>query len=333
MSNDKDFRNVLTSASVGVMFVILFVASYKYVSRSESKEAERGAVEEKREEKPRVEDIGDYLCGYQSYDEIVKTFKGWEAKAKDIVEVGTYGSDARAGKHYYIKISNEFRPSSEKVLITACIHGNEPWSTSTVVSCAGKIISLYGRDEGITKLIDERTIYIIPVVSPDSYPTSRSAHGVDPNRNFPTLKEPDRESVPPIKNLRDFFNEIKPDGVLSGHTYGRIFLIPWGDSTKDNPNLSDYERVASEMCDLSGYRYQRACQMYNRPIYGTEIDWYHRNGAFAMVMEFGSHQRKPTEKETKEELDRTFYSIVHFIKESPKVEIKKSSCLLRGIES
>jgi len=333
MLRNGDYRNALLGTSVSVMFLVVFVAASKYFARTGSIQERNPPAERKTEERPKVEDIGNYLRGYQSYDEIVETFRGWEAKAGDIVEVGTYGSAARTGKHHYIKISNEFRPSSERVLITACIHGNEPWSTSTVVSCAGKIISLYGRDEGITRLVDERTIYIVPVVSPDSYPTSRSSHGVDPNRNFPTLKEPDRESVPPVQNLRNFFGEIKPDSVLSGHTYGRIFLIPWGDSTKDNPNLSDYERIASDMCGLSGYRYQRACQMYNRPIYGTEIDWYHRHGAFAMVMEFGSHQRKPTEKETEEELDRTFDSIVYFIKESPKVEVKKTSCPAGGVKS
>lgn len=312
-------------ASVVLIFILIFITgSYKSTlkilsSGQDAKPKPKQQIKEPKE--PKTPDIKDYVSGHLSYEEIIKTFKSWEDLAPDLVEVGTYGKHGKS-EHYYIKISNEFNPASKKVLITACIHGNEPWSTSTVMAYAGKLLSSYGKEKQITDIINSRSIYIVPVVSPESYPNSRSVMGVDPNRNFPTLKDPDRISVTPVKNLQDFFLKIKPDSVLAGHTYGRIFLIPWGDSTKDNPNLSDYERIASKMCDLSGYRYQRACEMYNRPIYGTEIDWYHRNGAFAMVMEFGSHQRKPSLKETQQEFNKTIQSILYFIEESPKVEIQ-----------
>lgn len=274
---------------------------------------------------PEPADIGNHVFGYQTYEEIRRKFEEWESKSPNLIEVGTYGSKSAAGDHIYIRVSNEFAPSNKVVLITACIHGNEPLSTSTVIAALGEMISQYGNNEEMTNLINSRTVYVIPVVSPASYPNSRSSDGVDPNRNFPTLKDPDKKSVPSVANLRDFFLDTKPDAVLSGHTYGRIFLIPWGDNTKDNPNLSDYERIAKKMAELSGYRYQRACEMYNSPIYGTEIDWFHRNGAFAMVMEFGSHQRKPTESETASEFKKTFGSIIHFIKEAPEVDIKEDA--------
>lgn len=273
---------------------------------------------------PSAPDIGEYVSGYQSYEEIISTLREWEKKAPDLVEIGTYGKTTKGTDQYYIKISNEFAPASKSVLLTACIHGNEPWSTSTSVACFGRILASYGKDEELTELVNSTTIYLIPVVSPDSYPGNRMVDGVDPNRNFPTLNDPDRESVTPVKNLQEFFLKTKPNGVLAGHTYGRIFLIPWGDSTKDNPNLEDYERVASDMSNLADYRYQRACHMYNRPIYGTEIDWYHRHGAFAMVIEFGLHQRKPSIEETRNEMERTFPAIIHFIKNSVEVEIKTS---------
>jgi len=279
-------------------------------------------TQQKEQIKPKSPEINEYFFGYQSYKEISETFKNWEQEASDLVEIGTYGKTTKGEDHYYLKISNEYSPGNEIVLITACIHGNEPWSTSVIMSYAGKLLSSYGKDETLTKLIDSRVIYFIPVVSPDSYPFSRSVDGVDPNRNFPTLKEPEKISVIPIKNLQDFFLKIKPDSVLSGHTYGRVFLIPWGDSTKNNPNISDYERIASSMSKLSGYKYQRACEMYNKPIYGTETDWYHRHKAFAMVMEFGSHQRKPSLEETKSEFNKTFEAFIYFIQESVNVNIQ-----------
>jgi hypothetical protein len=78
-----------------------------------------------------------------------------------------------------------------------------------------------------------------------------------------------------------------------------------------------------EMGSLSRYRVQRACEMYNRPIYGTEVDWYYRGGAFAIVMEFGTHQRVPSQSDIDSEFQRTFKAVLYFIKEAPLVEIKQ----------
>lgn len=266
---------------------------------------------------PSSPDIDEYLFGHKTHEELESILLSWESKAEDLVDVGNYGQTTSGKKHLFIKISNEYKPSDKVVLITACIHGNEPWSTSTVMAYAGKLLSSYGRDEAITELVNSRTIYIVPVVSPDTYPNSRNVQGTDPNRDFPTLKNPDKNSVEPVQALREFFLKIKPNSVLSGHTFGRVFLIPWGDSTVNCPDIDAYKRIASKMCELSNYKYQRACEMYNRPIYGTEIDWYYRNGAFAMVMEFGTHQRKPSLEDTTSEFNKTFEAFVYFVQESP----------------
>lgn len=318
MSNIKIFLIIINVVFVSIN---IFIAGQKLTAKPK---LETKPEPRKELKTPSTPDIQEYLFGHKSYEEIISTFKEWDAKAPELVEIGTYGKSTQNKDLYYLKISNEYKPSDKTVLITACIHGNEPWSTSTVMAYAGKLLSSYNKDPELTKLINERTIYIVPVVSPDSYPSSRSVDGVDPNRNFPTLKNPTKESVAPVKCLQDLFLKIKPNSVLAGHTYGRIFLIPWGDSNENNPNLQDYKRIASKMCELSGYRYQRACEMYSRPIFGTEIDWYHRNGAFAMVMEFGSHQRKPTLEETKKEFNKTFESVVCFIKESTEIDIKQT---------
>lgn len=265
----------------------------------------------------------EFALAHLSYDEIGKVVREWESKAPELVEVGTFGKTSKGQDQIYVRVSNECDPSDTVVLVTAAIHGNEPWSTSTVMAYTGKLITSYGRNESLTRLLNSRTIYFVPVVSPDSYPNSRHVDGVDPNRDFPTLKNPDKQSVAPVKNLQDFFLRIKPKAVLSGHTFGRVFLVPWGDSTKDNPTAADYKRVASEMSKLSGYRHQRACEMYNRPIFGTEIDWYHRNGAFAMVIEFGSHQRRPSKEETRSEFEKTLSAFIHFVEKAPEVEIRQ----------
>ena len=75
------------------------------------------------------------------------------------------------------------------------------------------------------------------------------------------------------------------------------------------------------MGELSRYKWMKASQIYNSPIIGAECDWYHRNGSFAMVIEFGTHQRKPSENDTEIEFERTKEAFLFFIQESVKINI------------
>jgi len=267
---------------------------------------------------PEPSNIGQYVFEHQSYDQIIKTFKGWEESSPKLIDVYSYGKSSKGTDLYCIKISNEYKPGDNKVLVTASIHGNEPLSTSVSMAYIGKILSGYGHDESLTNLLNNNTIYYVPVVSPDSYPSNRNVDGVDPNRNFPTLKDPNKNSITIIKNLQDLFLQIKPNSVFSCHTYGRMYLIPWGDSVKDNPDQDSYNSVVNEMGKLSNYKVLKTSELYNKPIYGTEIDYYYRNGAFAIVAEFGTHQKKATLSDTQKEFERTFSSFIYFLNNSPK---------------
>ena len=185
-----------------------------------------------------------------------------------------------------------------------------------------ELLDKYGDDDQITSLLDSREIYFVPVVSPDSYPTNREVDGVDPNRDFPTDRDPNKQSVTPVAALQQFFLDIKPNAVISGHTFGRVFLTPWGSRTQICDNESDYQRIIGEMAKKCGYKMMRCCFNYGQPIFGTEVDWYYKNGAFAIVMEFGTHQRRPSNKEINQEFDRTFDGILYFIKEGAEVNVR-----------
>lgn len=279
------------------------------------------------------------IPGHLEYQGVVAQLRKWNEEAPQLTEVGTYGKSSRGTEIAYIKITNKglvprnLTGRKPTVLITACIHGNEPHSASTVMAYIGTMLDKYGEDQTITGLIDSREIYFVPVVSPDSYPHSRHVDGVDPNRNFPTESDPNRRSVPPVQALREFFLQIKPNAVISGHTWGRVFLIPYGDKMANCPHHEDYMKIVGEMGRMSNYRVIRACDMYQGngglnnppirtgmiPIYGSEVDWYYRNGAMGVVMEFGTHQRIPSMSETKEEFQRTFHGVLHFIEHAPLV--------------
>jgi len=296
-------------------------------------------------EEPIQNNITNPKPDYMTYDQTVSQLKKWNGEAPELTEVGVYGQSSKKKDLYYIRIKNKRNGDKPKVLITACLHGNEPLSSSTTMWYIGSLLDGYGKDEKITFLLDNRDIYFVPVVSPDSYPNSRWVDGVDPNRNFPGPHKPNHRSIPPVKAIQDLFLDIKPKAMISGHTWGRVYLTPYGDRMDNCPDHDEYQRVIGEMSKLSGYRNIRASDLYmsngrlnnppirlfgrrfggytvSSPIYGTEVDWYYRGGAFSIVMEFGTHQRIPSRRDTEDEFNRTFKAVQHFIEEGPLVELK-----------
>lgn len=289
--------------------------------------------------------IDDPHPNYQNYNNIVKQLKEWENNSKELTEVGVYGKTTKGSDLYYIRINNSRKKENKPtVLITACIHGNEPLATSTTMWFIGSMLKQYNSNIDVKNLVDSRDIYFIPVVSPDSYPFSRYVDGVDPNRNFPTSVQPDKKSVKPVDELQKFFFKIKPNAVISGHTFGRVFLMPYGDKMMNSENHQDYKNIFQKMCELSGYKYMRVCDMYKSngglnsavvktfrkpineykvsvPIFGTEIDWYYRNNSFPIVIEYGTHQKIPSRKDIELEYKKTYEAVLYFIKEAPLINV------------
>lgn len=281
-------------------------------------------VEEKQEEKKPEPEISKLnfqiekpIPSYLNYSEILAQLNVWQKDASEISEIGTYGKSTSGNDLTYFRIHAGV--NKPVVLITASIHGNESWSTGIVMGYIGTLLDRYGDDENITMVLDNTDLYFVPVVCPDSYPDRRESDGTDPNRNFPTLDDPNMKSVQSIEKLRELFLTIKPKAAISGHTCGRVYLQPHGDTMKDPPDDADYKKIVKKMAELSQYDLMKACQVYRRPISGSEVDWYYRNGAFSIVVEYGTHQQPPTEQEIVSEFNRTFPAILYFIEEAPKL--------------
>ena len=251
--------------------------------------------------------------GHLSYTDINKQLKKWEREAQDLVDIGTYGSSSEGKNLTYIKLTNELdKTPKPKILITACIHGNEPWSTSIIMNYIGLLLSQYDKNS----LLNKEEIYFIPVISPDSFPNSREVDGVDPNRDWENRRSP------VVRYLQEFHLKQKFIAVISGHTSGRMYLIPWGEKRELCSDNDSYQSLIGQMSQMSNYRLLRACEIYGRPIFGGELDWFYKNGAFTVVCEFGTHQEIPTLEQTDSECKRTWKAFILFLEKAPTIKLK-----------
>ena len=339
----------MTKKFLFVVIVILALIQFLFYCSIAFKNKKEPNVELESPIREVVVNITQPKPEYLDYKELIEILEQWNQEAPDLTELSTYGKSSKNKNLYYLKVSDETSNANKKVvLLTACIHGNEPLSTSTMMWYIGNILNSYNHNQEIKQILKTREIYFIPVVSPDTYPNSRHVDGVDPNRNFPGPSNPDQKSIAPVAALRQFFLQIRPKAVLSGHTYGRVFLTPHGDTMQLCNDHEKFVSIVGEMAKLSKYKSIRACQLYGgssnsnvapirvygedvsghtvkMPIYGTEIDWYYRTGSFAVVMEFGTHQRKPTLKEIEYEYERTNDAFIYFLKEAPLVNINSET--------
>ena len=258
---------------------------------------------------PTLPEISEIRPSFREYPQIVEMLKKWEGEAEDFAEVGTYGKTSGGQDQYYLRITNEFKKDKKpRCLMTGCIHGNEPISTWTVMWWVGRILDTYGKDPEVTELVDTRELYFIPVISPDSYPSQRWVDGVDPNRNFPSSGE--KPSIPPIQNLKDFFVEMKFDAYASGHSYGRVWMFA---SDNNAQRKAVYDKFKRKIDDLSAY----SVTQLNGPNSTLDADWGNRQGAFSVLIEFGTHQRPPSDRDIQTEFDKTYKAALFFMKEAP----------------
>ena len=185
-----------------------------------------------------------------------------------------------------------------------------------------------GEDQEATYLINERELWFIPVVNPDGYlyneliePSGGGMHrknrrdtgcgsgtqmGIDLNRNFSfgwgandTGSSPDPcyatyrgdgpFSEPEAQAVRDFMNQRNFVNVLHCHSYGNMYIHPYGDGTlPEESDLIMYRGLAQEMSLYNNFIIGTGFETVGYTVNGDAVDWsYGANDVFAYTPEIG----------------------------------------------
>ncbi len=192
---------------------------------------------------------------------------------------------------YFVKISkdpNNIQPVP-KVFYNALIHAREPESMEQLFFYMWYLLENYGTNEEVTYLVDNLELYFLPVVNPDGYEYNHTTNpsgggmfrknrrnngdgsfGVDLNRNFgyqwgydntgsspytydETYRGTGPFSEPETQIIRDLCNEVNFKETLNYHTYGDLFLYPWGYITQDTPDSSVFWNFSTIMTRQNRY--------------------------------------------------------------------------------
>jgi hypothetical protein len=196
-----------------------------------------------------------------------------------------------------------------EIFIDAMHHAREIMASEFTIMFAEYLAQGYGSDPEITWLLNNRELYIVPVVNPDGSvynetnspagggmwrknrrPNGDGTYGVDPNRNYPyqwgyddsgsspdtideTYRGPSAGSEPEVQALMNFVNsrEFRTHDTI--HSYSNLTLIPWGYTSSPTPAGAIFDHMADEMVKYNGYLPGQPFEAINYSVNGGTFDW------------------------------------------------------------
>jgi hypothetical protein len=198
------------------------------------------------------------------------------------------------------------------------------------------LVDKYGKDDEVTRLLNQGRVIIVPIMNVDGFDFSRSsvlgaqsnvdaahgtacgiahceaywrknrlsytgltvpvvqknpdAYGVDPNRNYSyhwggggssnstlpagdqTYRGAEPQSEPETKNISELLLKKSVTSIITNHTYSRLVLRPWGDTSRPSPDEDYLFALGARMSKaMGGYQNIKGIQLYITT--GTMSEW------------------------------------------------------------
>lgn len=230
------------------------------------------------------------LLDFHNYNQMTTELQNIAATYPSITQLYDLGHSVQGRVLWGLKITDnlDIEEDEPEVRICGLHHGNEYMGAEVPISLAQYLTQNYGSDPIITNLVDNREIWIIPMVNPDGREagTRDNANGVDLNRDYGYMWEagwgsPSPFSQPETQAMR--MNALENNFVLSlsFHTSGDIINYIWNykhQSVPDNAAvvfLSQQYGSHNSYWVTDGYDWYQTRGDTNDFSYGCrgDIDW------------------------------------------------------------
>lgn len=259
--------------------------------------------------------------GYRNYDQVTARLQQLAAQAPDFVQLVDIGDswEKTKGKANRDIWALRVGKGTGKPVVTfvGCTHAREIVTPEMVLQEAEKLVTQYGKDADVTAAVDNREIWLVPMVNPDghmhamkgeswrkntnSVDGGHSDPGIDLNRNFGSFwgvvgdsSDPDSDvfrgpaafSEPETRAIRDFTTAHVPSIYMTFHSFSNSVMWPW-DHVNEAPPDARLAKVGAAMGKLSGYEAYQGCDMYLNG--GDDEEWVFENlKSLAFTIEIGS---------------------------------------------
>jgi len=274
--------------------------------------------------------LGLTMGGFKTYAEIVAAMDSFSTAYPNIcTEKFSIGLSGEGRSLWALKISDN--PTNDEdepeALVDGVHHAREPIGSEINVEFMRYLLTNYGIDPIATNIVDNFEIFFCPVVNPDGFEYNRitnpngggmwrktrrnnqdGTYGVDPNRNYDyfwgydnngssgstgdeTYRGPNPASEPEINSMQNFLSQHDFAIVINYHSYGQLFLYPWGYYNGYADDVAFYDSLGAYAGSI-GYTVGTPWETLY-PTNGESTDWGYgenrnRNSSFAVVIEVGN---------------------------------------------
>ena len=213
---------------------------------------------------------------FTSYDDLLLELATLAAQYPELATPEEIGNSIQGRKLAGLRIEGTGTPARGRVefRLLGCHHGDEFMSAEIPRMFARYLLTNYGSEDRVTHLMDNASIFIVPMVNPDGHEsnTRENARGVDINRNYSfhwkgwtggggsPLSEPE-----PLAVAVDHFAHAYAVS-FSFHTYGDIVNYVWNYTSLASPDEAIIDDLSVLYASFNDY------QVING------FDWYQTTG-------------------------------------------------------
>ncbi|MFQ6040821.1 MAG: M14 family zinc carboxypeptidase [Candidatus Poribacteria bacterium] len=282
-----------------------------------------------------------YFDDFHSYEQAVAEMKAAEQKYPHLAKLYDIGDswEKTAGiadrDIWAMKISDNVAEQEDEpeALYMGLHHAREIITPEIVLSWMNFLLRNYGRSNLITYLVNNRQIWLVPIVNPDGHDyvftvdslwrknrrdNGDGSFGVDLNRNYSymwgyddigssprtwdeTYRGAEPFSEPETQAIRDLVEGHHFVLSLSYHSYGDLFLYPWGYIPEDTPDHKTFASIAKIAVSRNGYRPGNPASGVIYITNGDADDWLYgeqitKNKVFGFTPEVGEEFHPPASK-------------------------------------
>lgn len=259
--------------------------------------------------------------GYQTVEAVMADVQKVAAAYPAIVRLETIGKSLQDRPLTAVHLTSQPQGTQPALLITSGQHARELPPVELSMRLIRLLTEQYGKDATITKLVDTRDIWIVPVLNPDGRTmveggsamwrknarnNGDGTRGVDTNRNADDHFQdgnPDSSaddfrgsapfSEPESQAIRDLCAREKFTLSLDIHCYGGMLLWPPGFTSTPTKDEATFRRIGERIAKPLGYRHGTINRTIY-PTYGDMATWqYNAHGVLAFAAELQDPRFNP----------------------------------------
>jgi len=250
---------------------------------------------------------------YHTYAEMETELNSLITNYPTLASLQIIGTSIEGRNVYALKISDNVTTdeSEPEVLIMGNLHARELMAVEIPLRFGMYLLNNYGSNATVANLVDNREIFILPMLNPDGHVWVENNHtgidwwnwwrknrrdngdgtfGVDLNRNFgyewgyndlgsspftsnDLYRGTGPFSEPETQNIRNFCNIRQFAVGFSYHSYGELLLLPWAYDYLYTPDHATFVALGDTMTSGNGYLVGNPAMGAIYLVNGDSDDW------------------------------------------------------------